>query len=283
VTGSNKGIGFAIVRSLCKKFDGHVYLTARDVGRGENAVKELEKEGLHPHFHQLDIEDTKSITALKDYLVEKYGGLDLLVNNAGIAYKTDSTAPFSEQAEVTLKCNYWGLLDVCKILFPILKPHARVVHLSSSLSFMSLAKCSAAKRSQLFSCQSVDELSHQMNLFVSDVKAGVHQAQGWPDMAYGVSKAGVTLLTPIQQNTFDKEEPGKDIVVNSCCPGYVATDMSSHMGFKTIDQGAVTPVYLALLPPNVESPRGEFLSECQVKALNEENVINYKTVLDLDM
>ena len=60
---------------------------ARDVGRGKTAVAELEKEGLKPNFHQLDISDTQSITALRDYLKEKYGGFDLLVNNAAIAYK----------------------------------------------------------------------------------------------------------------------------------------------------------------------------------------------------
>ena len=43
VTGSNKGIGFAIVKKLCQKFDGVVYLTSRDEGRGKAAVAELEK------------------------------------------------------------------------------------------------------------------------------------------------------------------------------------------------------------------------------------------------
>ena len=43
VTGSNKGIGFAIVKHLCQKIDGVVYLTSRDEGRGKAAVAELEK------------------------------------------------------------------------------------------------------------------------------------------------------------------------------------------------------------------------------------------------
>ena len=43
MTGGNKGIGLAIVRELCSKFDGIVYLTARDEGRGKAAVQELEK------------------------------------------------------------------------------------------------------------------------------------------------------------------------------------------------------------------------------------------------
>lgn len=87
VTGSNKGIGFEIVRAMCKQFPGDVYLTARDPGRGQEAVAKLQEEGLHPLFHQLDIDDPQSIRALRDFLKQKYGGLNVLVNNAAIAFK----------------------------------------------------------------------------------------------------------------------------------------------------------------------------------------------------
>ena len=96
MTGSNKGIGFATVRALCKQVDnGIIYLTSRDEGRGKAAVEELKKEGLNPRFHQLDVNDSDSITKLRDDLVKEHGGLDILVQNAGIAFKvkgcTDET------------------------------------------------------------------------------------------------------------------------------------------------------------------------------------------------
>lgn len=37
----------------------------------------------------------------------------------------DSTAPFGEQADVTTKTNFFDTLDVCEVLFPLLRPHAR--------------------------------------------------------------------------------------------------------------------------------------------------------------
>lgn len=106
MTGANKGIGFAIVRRLCKDFDGDVILTglrssicllsletissiARDADRGKAACKELESEGLRPRFHQLDLDDVASVSQLKLFLEKTYGGLDVLVNNAGIAYKVN--------------------------------------------------------------------------------------------------------------------------------------------------------------------------------------------------
>jgi len=39
---------------------------------------------------------------------------------------------------------------------------------------------------------------------------------------------------------------GNSVLINSCCPGYVNTDMTKHRGTKTPDQGAETPVMLAL-------------------------------------
>ena len=88
VTGANKGIGLAIVRSLCKQFTGDVYLTARDKGRGQAAVALLNAEGLSPKFHQLDICSLESVDALKKLILEKYGGIDVLVNNAGTLKST---------------------------------------------------------------------------------------------------------------------------------------------------------------------------------------------------
>lgn len=88
VTGANKGLGFGIARELCRQFSGDVVLTARDAARGEAAVQQLQGEGLSPRFHQLDIVDLQSIRALRDFLLTEYGGLDVLVNNAGIAFKS---------------------------------------------------------------------------------------------------------------------------------------------------------------------------------------------------
>jgi NAD(P)-dependent dehydrogenase (short-subunit alcohol dehydrogenase family) len=137
VTGANKGIGFAIVKNLCgHPFDGDVILASRDESRGLAAVKALNGLGFKPIYHQLDIDDNESINTLKQYLMDNYQGLDVLVNNAAIAYKTDSTAPVEEQADNTLKTNFFSTRNVCQKLFPILRSHARVVNVSSSAGML---------------------------------------------------------------------------------------------------------------------------------------------------
>ncbi|KAK2157823.1 hypothetical protein LSH36_184g10017 [Paralvinella palmiformis] len=264
VTGGNKGVGFAIAKSLCRKFDGDVYLTARDESRGKQAVSELEKEGLKPLYHQLDICNAESRDTLAKFIKEKYGGLDVLVNNAGIAYKLNSNAPFSEQAEVTLETNYFATLAFCQTMLPLLKPGARVVNVSSRVSTSALNASSAELSGRLKSISSIEELTCYMRKFIEDSKAGSHTEAGWPQTAYGVSKIGVTLMTPILQKQLEEDGTRPDIVINSCCPGYIATEMTSFKGTKTIDEGADTPVYLALLPPNTDI-KGEFVTERKVQ------------------
>uniref|UniRef100_A0A6I8S0I2 carbonyl reductase (NADPH) n=1 Tax=Xenopus tropicalis TaxID=8364 RepID=A0A6I8S0I2_XENTR len=266
VTGGNKGIGLAIVKALCKQFKGDVYLTARDPKLGEEAVRALkEQEGLSPHFHQLDINDLQSIRTLGSFLKEKYGGIDVLINNAGVAFKVDDTTPIGTQAEVTLKTNFFATRDVCNELLPLIKPHGRVVNVSSIASYMALGRCSPELQ-KVFRSDTIteEELVTLMEKFVEDAKKGALQEQGWPDTPYGVSKIGVTVLSRIQARELNEKRKDDGILLNACCPGWVRTDMAGSKAPKTPDEGAETPVYLALLPNNAHSPHGELVSEKKV-------------------
>ena len=189
VTGSNKGIGFAIVRALCKKWEGDVYLTSRDEGRGQAALETLRQEGLNPKFHVLDIGNEDTIVKLRDFMKEKYGGIDILVNNAGIAFTLDSTEPIAVQAAVTLETNYWANKRTSHILFPILNPGARVVNVSSSLGFLGHLtdraapenKSKAEELTRLLSSPDLSEaeLDRLMTDFVTSAATGDYQAHGW--------------------------------------------------------------------------------------------------------
>ncbi|XP_022665076.1 carbonyl reductase [NADPH] 1-like [Varroa destructor] len=261
VTGANKGIGLSIVKHLLNRcFPGDVILCSRDEDRGRRAVEVVVKEcGKTPIFHQLDIDDANSVNKLRDWLKVVYGGLDVLVNNAGIAYKNNSTAPFAEQAEVTVKTNYFGTLRVSETLFPLLRPGARVVHLSSSCGHLS--KIPNAELQARFSAPdlTIEQLSALANEFVKAAKNGKNQELGWGSSAYCVSKVLVSALALIHHRQFEVDSR-EDLIVNSVHPGYVDTDMSSHKGPLTPDQGADAPAYLALLPPkDANNPKGKYI------------------------
>lgn len=85
----------------------------------------------------------------------------------------------------------------------------------------------------------------------SAAKAGTHLKAGWSNSTYMASKIGVSALAVIHQAMFNAD-PREDIAVNAVHPGYVDTDMTSHKGPLTTDQGAIGPVYCALLPKNTD-------------------------------
>ncbi|KAM5125026.1 carbonyl reductase [NADPH] 3-like [Callospermophilus lateralis] len=256
VTGANKGIGFAIARELCRQFSGDVVLTARHEARGRAAVQQLQAEGLSPRFQQLDIDDLQSI------LRKEYGGLNVLVNNAGIAFKMDDPTPFDIQAEMTLRTNFFATRNVCTELLPIMKPHGRVVNISSLQGLKALENCSEDLQEK-FRCDTLTEgdLVDLMKKFVEDTRNEVHEREGWPNSAYGVSKLGVTVLSRILARRLDEKRKADRILLNACCPGWVKTDMAGDQGSRTVEEGAETPVYLALLPPDATEPQGQLVHD----------------------
>lgn len=265
VTGGNKGIGYAIVRALCKNFKGDVYLTARNNDRGQEAVNSLKTEGLTAKFHQLDIDDEETIKKFSNEMLGQYGGIDVLVNNAGMAFKNADPTPFGTQAKVTIKTNFFGTLSACNILIPTIKPGGRVVNVSSFASKMALNKCNQVLQKEFRSDTITEEqLIGKMNEFVAFAEQGKHKENGYPDTAYGVSKLGVTVMTRIHARLL-RQHGKNDILINACCPGWVKTDMAGPKASKTPDEGAETPVYLALLPEGAKEPHGQFVSDKQVQ------------------
>ncbi|XP_055895667.1 carbonyl reductase [NADPH] 3-like [Biomphalaria glabrata] len=261
VTGANKGIGFGLVKALCQMFEGDVILTARDVLRGKSAVESLTLEGLHPKFHQLDVADIDSIVRLKVYLTENYGGLDILINNAGIYRNvtTEDAKSFAENVEDVIEINYFGSVNCFTVLRPLLRPHARVCNVSSMYAPLTIKKCSSYIVSKLIDPGiTLDQLSAVMKDYVQSAKDGSYLERGYTDEMYGFSKVGLSVATAVQQRELDTSG-AVDVLVNSCCPGYVKTDMNKLCGHLTVEEGIVNPLYCVMLPPNVNSPRGQML------------------------
>src|SRR5690242_11723937 len=83
VTGGNRGLGLETCRQL-GRLGWHVLLTARDLKAGAAALKGLQAEGLSAELRKLDVTAAEDAQALARHLRETLGGLDVLVNNAGI-------------------------------------------------------------------------------------------------------------------------------------------------------------------------------------------------------
>ena len=131
-------------------------------------------------------------------------------------------------------------------LLPVLRPHGRFVNVASmSGHLVSQPKYSSTIRSRFLSAKTPSDITSLMNDFTSAVSSGTHSSD-WPSAAYAVSKCGLIGVTKVIAKQQQEKEGGKDVLVNVCCPGYVRTDMTKGGGHKTPDEGAQTPVMLAI-------------------------------------
>lgn len=248
VTGSNKGIGFAIVKGLCSRFDGVVYLTSRDEKRGAEAVSELEKLGLRPRYHQLDVSDKTSVQKFRDHIKESHAGIDILVNNAAIAIVRLNNQ--YEDSKSVIDINYEGIKTVEELLFPLLKDGARVLNISSDCGHLSNIRNEEWIEKLSKKDLTRSDIDDFVEWYLESVKNGTFKRSDFADNgtipAYRVSKVALSALTMLQQKDL---EP-RGVIVNSMHPGLVSTDMSMGIGFYSADDAAATPLYLVLDAPS---------------------------------
>lgn len=251
VTGANKGIGFEIARGLSQQPGFRTILACRNQALGEAAVNEL-TPGLATdsqlECRVLDISDTASIDEfVRGVATDFSSGIDILINNAAIAFKSADPTPFQQQAAPTIHVNYVGTVELTRRMIPLLQkraPGARLVNVASMAGHLRIFPEGSASREKIASASetlSEEELDDLMRGFVSAVESGEHKGV-YPNTCYGTSKAAVIAYTKIIGRKYS------ELVINSCCPGWCATDMSSHSGPRSAAKGAETPLYLALDP-----------------------------------
>ena len=150
----------------------------------------------------------------------------------------------AEIVRETIQTNYYGSLEATQSLLPLLRNGGRMVNVSSMAS--SLSKYSDEIRRAFLQASKTDvaAVTALMEQFKTSVAEGREKAAGFPSAGYAVSKAGETAFTKVI--AMEEEKRGRGVLLNACCPGYVNTDMSRGNGTKTPDEGAQTPVMLAL-------------------------------------
>jgi len=262
VTGANQGIGLSIVRQMCQQWDGVVYLTSRSEERGKKAMEQLKSEGLNPKYHQLDITDSQSIQILHNHIESNYGGLDILINNAGFAFKSAATESFGEQAQTTVDINYYGTLQVIQALRGLFKPNCRIVNVSSCEGWLGHIKSSALKSRFLQPTLTFEDVTQLMEEFKNHANNGTHRDEGWPNSTYKVSKIGVSAISRVLQREFN--EIGQNQICNHLHPGYVKTSMTSNKGRMTTAEGAKSSVFAALLPEDTDIRGAYIWSDCTI-------------------
>jgi NAD(P)-dependent dehydrogenase (short-subunit alcohol dehydrogenase family) len=193
-----------------------VVIGSRDLERGEQAAREL---GNGVVVRRLDVTDEETIERSVASIADELGRLDVLVNNAGITgggWDTNASDADLDEVRETLETNLYGAWRLTEAVLPLMRRNGYGRIVNISSGMGQLAE------------------------------------MGGHSPSYRVSKASLNVLTRM----LTAELEGVNVLVNSCCPGWVRTDMGGPNARRSVEEGADTPVWLATLPD--DGPRGGF-------------------------
>ena len=217
ITGGNKGLGHETARRL--KEQGHrVVIGARDADKGRQAAEELGVEWV-----QLDVASDASVAAAATEVAERLGGLDVLINNAGI------TGPQVAIDEVdgtvlsnVLDTNTIAAARTTHAFLPLLRRSANPVIVNVSSGLGSFAVRADESRIETRS----------------------------PRSPTPRSKAALNMLTSVYAQFLP------EVRINVVDPGYTATDLNGHSGPQSVTEGTDAVVAMATVGP--DGPTGTF-------------------------
>src|SRR5438552_5919036 len=237
VTGANRGLGLETSNQLHAQ-GFRVVLTSRKESAGIAAARKLDPDGKGVVYHQLDVTDRQSISALAGDLPSLASRLDVLVNNAGIG----SWGADRRQSIRTIETNYFGSRDVTDALLPFIPHGGRIVMVSSGLG--ELSYLGRDLRPQ-FADPSLTRpaLDSLVSSYLASLEAGETKRSGWPS-AYSVSKVALNALTRI----LARELSPRGIRVNAVCPGWVRPDRGGRGATRSVPVGGRSIVLGVMLP-----------------------------------
>ncbi|SHH73175.1 SDR family NAD(P)-dependent oxidoreductase [Ferrimonas marina] len=219
VTGASRGIGREICLQLAER-GIQVWCAARQVAAAQATAEAIEAQGGRARAVSLEVRSSSQVDTLLAQ-IESEGGLDLLINNAGVYLDATLSLPELDDLTLhqTLETNLYGPIYLCRAALPgmMQRCFGRIVNVSSGY--------------------------------------GALADMGPKITAYRISKAGLNALTAV----LAAEVVEQDIKVNSVCPGWVRTDMGGPEADRSPQQAAADIVWAATLPS--DGPSGQFLRD----------------------
>uniref|UniRef100_A0A0D6QUS6 Uncharacterized protein n=1 Tax=Araucaria cunninghamii TaxID=56994 RepID=A0A0D6QUS6_ARACU len=287
VTGASRGLGMQTVRLLVNQ-GLTVVLTARNPDSGLALANELGSPNVH--FHQLDVQSDQSVSQLADWLLHKFNGIDILINNAavnglhidrelwasrGFNYRmlvenpsfAEGVSEDYQSARTCVDINYFGTKRMVKAMLPLLKPSpfgSRIVNVSSRAGVLKHIG-NEALRMKLADIENLREetIDAFINNYLDDFQSGQVEVKGWPvriGSPYALSKIAVNAYTRLVARDFGRHpEHHHEVYVNCVHPGFVKTDMTDQEGDLTAAEAATFVARIALIPPG--GPSGHFFDK----------------------
>ena len=230
ITGANRGIGFETAKQLGEE-GVTVILTARSLDTANEAADKLKHQGIDAYGVKLEVTSADDRKAVAKYIEDKFGRLDILINNAGVnakdsgMFENRTVGTTEEEFQYVFGTNLFSVVYLTNELLPLIKKSAagRIVNLSSILGSLTVHS--------------------QKDSPIASLKK----------LSYDASKAALNMFT----NHLAIELEGTGIKVNSAHPGWVKTGMGTDAAQLEVSDGAKTSVQLALI--GEDGPNGRFI------------------------
>ena len=220
VTGANRGIGLEVARQLLAR-GYRVALTGRDLAAVERARHGLGTLANDAISERLDVTEPATIVAARQSILSRWGRVDVLVNNAAILLgEGDSALSIPiDTYRETFETNVFAVIETCRVFVP--------------------------------------GMADQRYGRVVNVSSGAGQLSSMSTYApaYSMSKAALNAWTRILAATYRSS----GVLVNAVDPGWVRTDMGGRSAPRSVEKGAETIVWLAMLPD--DGPTGGFFHD----------------------
>jgi NAD(P)-dependent dehydrogenase (short-subunit alcohol dehydrogenase family) len=228
ITGANRGIGLETAKQL-GELGITVVVGARKLSAAESTAATLKAAGIDAYAVQLDVVNDADRKAAAAFIAEKFGKLDILINNAGVGSVDGFVSVVSQTKDEELQrifaTNLFAVVATTRELLPLIRKSeaGRIVNLSSILGS--------------------NTLHADPNSPIANFKSFAYDASKSALNAYTIHLAWELKDTPIK--------------VNAAHPGWVKTEMGTDAAPMEIPEGAKTSVALALL--GADGPNGRFI------------------------
>ncbi len=194
VTGASSGLGKDAAIAYAKE-GANVCLLARRVDKIEGVAKEIEGLGVESIALKCDVTNEEEVKAAVEKIVDKFGRIDILLNNAGVAVRGGVETLSEEDWNKSMDTNVKGIYLMCKYVIPVMKKqnYGKVVNVSSINAI----------------------LADKADIFIRH--------------SYNASKAAVLGLSKGMAASYAQY----GITVNSVCPGLFESEMTEDTLFKS--------------------------------------------------
>jgi len=271
ITGSNKGIGYAMIERLAQDHPTYdLIMAVRTVSNGEEALKKLAQTNPEAskrvRVEELDISNSASI----DKFVSRIGNIDVLVNNAAIAAKGGN---FDAQVvQETFQTNFYGAIELSEKLIPNINRNGKIITVGSLTGNPSRLTSDQLRSSFNDPNLTKSQLFDLAKLFYDSVVDGTFTEKGFVRQDYVMSKLFLNTYNRVLSQQIEVQD--KNIQVYSYCPGWCRTDMAGDKATYSAEEGADTCAYLVDLPFEINKDfQGQLFHQREIYYLDKLTIV----------